>query len=95
MFINIFFKTFKKILKTFKLLNKNFQNLFKLSQIVLKTQSLTSFTIQFTAVAAPGFLWGDIGQNFINEFHSSPILQWRRLNFGLGRHSAKMYSSKA
>ena len=29
--------------------------MFKLSQIFLKTQSLTSFTIQFTAVAAQDF----------------------------------------
>ena len=48
----------------------------------LKTQSLNSFTIQFTAVAAPGFWFGrgNIGQNFIHEFHSSPVLRWRRLN---------------
>ena len=38
---------------------------------------------------------GDTGQNFIHEFLSSPVLQWRRQNFGSGGgHSAKMYSSK-
>ena len=25
---------------------------------------------------------GDIGQNFIHDFLSSPVLQWRRQNFG-------------
>ena len=99
MFINIFFK-FQKILKTFKFVNKIFKiclNFHKFG-FFLKTQSLTSFTIQFTAVVAPGFWFGgggNIGQNFIHEFHSSPLLRWRRLNFGLGRHSEKMYSSKA
>ena len=40
-------------------------------------------------------VWGeDIGQNFIHDFHSSPVLQWRRQNFGSGRQSAKMHSSK-
>ena len=36
--------------------------------------------------AAPGF-WlgeGNIKQNFIQEFFSSPVLQWRRQNFGSG-----------
>ena len=28
------------------------------------------------------FGWGDIGQNFIHDFLSSPVLQWRRQNFG-------------
>ena len=37
---------------------------------------------------------GNIGQNFIHDFLSSPVLQWRRQNFGSGRHSAKMHSSK-
>ena len=62
----------------------------------MKTQSLTLFTIQFTAIAAPEFWFGggDIGQDVIHEFQSSPVLRWRRLNFGLWRHSAKMYSSK-
>ena len=36
----------------------------------------------------------DIGQNFILDFLSSPVLQWRRQNFGSGEHSAKMHSSK-
>ena len=37
----------------------------------------------------------DTRQNFIIEFLSSPVLQWRRQNFGSGGgHSAKMYSSK-
>ena len=26
---------------------------------------------------------GDIGENFIYDFLSSPVLQWRRQNFGL------------
>ena len=37
--------------------------------------------------AAPGYWFGgggNITQNFIHEFHSSPILQWRRQNFGSG-----------
>ena len=39
-------------------------------------------------------VWGEnIGQNFINDFLSSPVLQWRRQNFGSGGHSAKMHSS--
>ena len=29
-----------------------------------------------------------IGQNFIHEFHSNPVLQWHRQNFGQGGHSA-------
>ena len=35
-------------------------------------------------VAAPGFWFGegDLGQNFIHEFHSSPVLQWHRHKFG-------------
>ena len=37
---------------------------------------------------------GNIGQNFIHDFLSSPVLQWRRQNFGSGTHSAKMRSSK-
>ena len=37
---------------------------------------------------------GDIGKNFIHDFLSSPVLQWSRQNFGSGRHSAKMRSSK-
>ena len=37
---------------------------------------------------------GNIGQNFIHELLSSPLLQWRRQNFGSGGHSAKLYSSK-
>ena len=36
----------------------------------------------------------DIGQNFIYDFLSTPVLQWRRQNFGSGRHSVKMHSSK-
>ena len=28
------------------------------------------------------FGWGDIGQNFLHDFLSSPVLQWRRQNFG-------------
>ena len=41
------------------------------------------------------FGWGNIGQNFIHEFLSSPVLQWRRQNFASGEgHSAKIYSSK-
>ena len=37
---------------------------------------------------------GELGQNFIHEFLSSPVLQWRRQNFGWGggENSAKMYS---
>ena len=37
---------------------------------------------------------GNIEQNFIHEFLSSPVLQWCRQNFGYGGNSAKMYSSK-
>ena len=33
-------------------------------------------------------------QNFIHEFFSSPILQWRRQNLSSKGHSAKMYSPK-
>ena len=38
------------------------------------------------AVAAPGFWFGggNLGQNFIHDFHSSPVLQWHRHKFGLG-----------
>ena len=39
-------------------------------------------------------LGGNIGQNFIHDFLSSSVLQWRRQNFGSGGHSAKLYSSK-
>ena len=40
-------------------------------------------------------VWGeDIGQNFIHDFLSSPVLQWRRQNFGSGGQSAKLHSSK-
>ena len=45
--------------------------------------------------ATPGFWFGgNIGQNFIHDFLSSPVLQWRRQNFGSGGHSVKMHSSK-
>ena len=46
--------------------------------------------------AAPGFCFeGNITQNFIHNFLPSPVLQWRRQNFGSGEgHSAQMYSSK-
>ena len=37
---------------------------------------------------------GNIGQNFIHDFLLSPVLQWRRQNFGSGTHSAKMRLSK-
>ena len=37
---------------------------------------------------------GNIGQNFIHEFFSSPVLQWLGQNFGSGGHSVKMNSSK-
>ena len=37
----------------------------------------------------------NIKRNFIHEFLSSPVLQWRRQNFGSGGTLAKMYSSKA
>ena len=37
---------------------------------------------------------GNIGQNFIHKFLSSPVLKWRRQNFGSGGHLEKMYSSK-
>ena len=36
----------------------------------------------------------DIGQNFIQDFLSSPVLQLRRQNFGSGKHPVKMHSSK-
>ena len=41
-------------------------------------------------------VWGeeDIGINFIYDFLSSFVLQWRRHNFGSGGHSAKINSSK-
>ena len=49
------------------------------------------------AVAAPGFWFGgegNLGQNFIHEFHSSHVLQWRRqISVRGGGHSAKMDSS--
>ena len=32
---------------------------------------------------------GDIKQNFIHDFLSSPVLQWRRQNFGSGRGFSK------
>ena len=44
------------------------------------------------SVAAPGFCFGGgkLGQNFIHEFLSIPVLQWPRQNFGSkGRNSAK------
>ena len=37
---------------------------------------------------------GNIRQNFIHEFLSSPVLQWRRQISVLWGHSAKLYSSK-
>ena len=44
----------------------------------------------------PGFWFGggNIGQNFIYDFLSSPVLQWRRQNFGSGELSAKMHLSQ-
>ena len=46
--------------------------------------------------AAPGFWFegGTFENNFINEFLSSTVLQWRRQNFGSGGHSTQMHSSK-
>ena len=39
-------------------------------------------------------VWGkNIGQNFIHDFLSSPVLQWRRQNFSSGGNSVKMHSS--
>ena len=41
------------------------------------------------------WVWGEgIRQNFIHDFLSSLILQWRRQNFDLEGQSAKMHSSK-
>ena len=40
------------------------------------------------------WLGGNIGQSSIHDLISSPVLQWRRQNFGSGTHSAKMRSSK-
>ena len=46
-------------------------------------------------MVAPGFWFEEnIKQNFIHEFLSSPVLQWRRQNLGSIGHSAKMYSPK-
>ena len=46
--------------------------------------------------ATPGFWFGksNIEKKFINKFRLSPVLQWRRQNFGSEGHSAQMYSSK-
>ena len=50
------------------------------------TPARHSLCFPCTPVAAPAsriLIRGDIGQNFIHEVHSSPVLQWRRQNFGL------------
>ena len=45
--------------------------------------------------AAPGFwFWGDIRQNFIHEFLTSPVCNGVAKISVWGGHSAKMYSSK-
>ena len=55
----------------------------------------TVFTTVFTVFTYEGSIssgsrilvrgGGNLGQNFIHEFHSSHVLQWRRQNFGSGR----------
>ena len=59
------------------------------------------FIYVYLTVAAPRFWFGGGGtsdKNFIHEFLSSPVLQWRRQNFGSEKNqnfgSARMYSSK-
>ena len=50
---------------------------------VLDTHVYEYFIYVYLTGAALGFWFGgDIGQNFIHEFLSSPVLQWRRQNFG-------------
>ena len=54
------------------------------------------FIYVYPTVAAPRFWFGgrgNIRQTFIHEFLSSPVLQWRRQNFG-SEKTARMYSSK-
>ena len=60
----------------------------------------TVYSIHYTAVAAPGFWFGEggnLGQNFIHEFSlkSCTAMASPQIRFvgGVG-HSAKMYSSK-
>ena len=56
-------------------------------------QIFCALTLTYICSGAAPELWFEggwnIGQNFINDFRSSPVLQWRRKNFGSGGHSAK------
>ena len=76
----------------------NFVNRVKLSYQVKKCTVLDShvyFIYSISQGRRQDFgSGGDIGQNFIHEFLSSPVLQWRRKISVLGGHSAKMYSLK-
>ena len=58
-------------------------------QVVLDTHDY--FIFVYLTKSAPGFWFdgGNIGQDFIHEFLSSPVLQWRRQNFGSGRTFSK------
>ena len=48
------------------------------------TDKYTVYTVLYTR-AAPGFWFeGEHRKNFIHEFLSSPVLQWRVQNFGWG-----------
>ena len=59
------------------------------------TDKYTVYKFILYTGAAPGFWFeGGTGKNFIHEFLSSPILQWRRQILVRGGHSAQMYSSK-
>ena len=50
---------------------------------VLDTHVYKYFIYVYLTGAAPKFWFvGNIGQNFIHEFLSSPVLQWRLQNFG-------------
>ena len=60
---------------------------------VITDYSIYMYSTLYTG-AAPGFWFEEGTKNFIHEFLSSSVLQWRRQNFGSGGHSAQMYSSK-
>ena len=65
----------------------------KIGGAQVKTDKYTVYTV-YKGGARIFVRGGNIKQNFIHEFLSSPVLQWRRQKFASGGHSAKMYSSK-
>ena len=75
----------------FELLQENQYNYIKLHyhfplvQILYCPSTTVMYKVECTVVQVATLVGGgNIGKNFIHEFHSSPVLIWRRQTFGSG-----------